>query len=233
MIQYFKPSFWRVAMKDPLTWLALAVDLTPIIFVFMFGWGATALVLLYWAENILIGIATLGRIILSGFAKMGIAGAVLSLFLAAFFPFHYGLFCFGHGVFVFSFVDGDTGPVDMPGYESLKNMFVSAATYMPGMTFSLGLIAIYQFVAVVKDYWPSSDYEAPNPMEEMFSPYGRIVVLHIAIFAGAFAMAALGDPMIGMLALILLRAAYTVLGRTWRDKRGKEEDQILSNSSMS
>ena len=103
MIQYFRPSFWRVAMRDPLTWLAIAVDLTPVVFVLMFGWGAAPLVLLYWAENIIIGVATFARIILSGLKSWGLVGGAGSLFLAAFFTFHYGLFCYGHGVFVFAF----------------------------------------------------------------------------------------------------------------------------------
>mgnify|MGYP001804404904 FL=1 len=44
----------------------------------------------------------------------------------------------------------------------------------------------------------------------MQAPYGRIIILHIGIFAGAFAMAAIGEPMWGILALILLRALWGV-----------------------
>ena len=43
-------------------------------------------------------------------------------------------------------------------------------------------------------------------MAEMFAPYGRIVVLHFGIFAGAGALFLLGQPMVGVLALILFRA---------------------------
>jgi len=222
MIQYFRPSFWRVAMRDPLTWLAIAVDLTPVVFVLMFGWGAAPLVLLYWAENIIIGVATFARIILSGLKSWGLIGGAGSLFLAAFFTFHYGLFCYGHGVFVFAFAPGMEFSPPAPGLDGVIRMMQAAIDYAPGMAIALGLISIYQAIAIAIDYSPTSQRETPSAIAEMFSPYGRIVVLHIAIFAGAFAMAALGDPMIGVLALILLRAAFSVVGRSWRDQKMSE-----------
>lgn len=227
MIQYFRPSFWRVAMRDPLTWLAIAVDLTPVVFVLMFGWGAAPLVLLYWAENIIIGVATFARIILSGLKSWGLIGGAGSLFLAAFFTFHYGLFCYGHGVFVFAFAPGMEFSPPAPGLDGVIRMMQAAIDYAPGMAIALGLISIYQAIAIAIDYSPTSQRETPSAIAEMFSPYGRIVVLHIAIFAGAFAMAALGDPMIGVLALILLRAAFSVVGRSWRDQKMSE---LQSNS---
>ena len=104
-----------------------------------------------------------------------------------------------------------------PGPDAMIAMVSAAVDYAPGMMIALGLIALYQAIAVMVDYWPLSQRETPLPMVEMFSPYGRIVVLHLSIFAGAFFMAAMGDPMIGMLALILLRVAFSVIGRSWRD----------------
>ncbi len=44
----------------------------------------------------------------------------------------------------------------------------------------------------------------------MTAPYGRVIVLHIGIFAGAGALILLGDPMIGVLALILLRVIWGI-----------------------
>lgn len=231
MIQYLKPSFWRYALRDPLTWVAIAVDIIPIYFVITFGWGATALVLLYWAENIVIGVAAFARIVLAGFASLGLAGIASGLFLGAFFTFHYGLFCFGHGAFVFGFAKGVDLDIGGPGPGMIGDMFMAAANYAPGMALMLVLIAIYQLIALVKDYWPEPGKPSPNPMVEMFSPYGRIVVLHVAIIGGAFLMVALGDPMLGVFLLIALRAAFSVIGRVWRDKKdipGKGNEVVSS-----
>ena len=219
MIHYLRPSFWQRAFRDPLTWLALAVDAVPIVMVIFFGWGAAALVLLYWAENIVIGVATLGRIIWSSLAGLGLWGFLTGGFLAAFFTVHYGLFCFGHGIFIFSFTK------DMKEIESglspgaLLEMFRAVLAYKPHMTIVVALMALYQGVVLVRDYWPGIDKKYPDPMAEMFSPYGRIVVLHIGIFAGAFALLALGDPMIGVLGLIVFRMCLSVFEGVLREKR--------------
>ena len=219
MIHYLRPSFWKRAFRDPLTWLALAVDAVPIIMVIFFGWGAAALVLLYWAENIVIGIATLGRIIFASIASYGMWGVPLAAFMFGFFTLHYGLFCFGHGIFIFAFAK-DIKEIESglsPGI--LLEMFQSVVAYKPHMALVLTLMAFYQGVVLIRDYWPGVDRKYPDPLTEMFSPYGRIVVLHIGIFAGAFALLALGDPMIGVLGLIVFRMGMSVFEGVVRDKK--------------
>jgi len=41
----------------------------------------------------------------------------------------------------------------------------------------------------------------------MFRPYKRIVVTHLFIFAGAFALQGLGSPVVAMLAFIVIKIA--------------------------
>lgn len=210
MIHYLKADLWSRALKDPMTWIALAVDAVPMVMVIFFGWGASALVLLYWAENIVIGLATLGRLLWSTLAAHGGWGLLSGGFLGGFFLLHYGGFCFGHGIFIFILardVDDTFGP---PSIGILMEMFQAVLAYKPHMALVLSLMAFYQGILVVRDYWPDIDKKYPDPIEEMFSPYGRIIVLHIAIFAGAFALLALDDPMIGVLGLIVLRMLVSV-----------------------
>lgn len=223
MIEYFRPEFWRTAFKDDLVKLALLVDAVPIFLALFAGWGSEELVLLYWAENVIIGLASIARLVWSGSIKAGRIGFALGIGLAAFFTVHYGMFCFVHGVFVFTFAEtvrfepletGEfIGPLALPAMvETIRGAF-------PGMTLALGLASLYQLVALLRDYWLTKAHSFPDITEEMTAPYGRIVVLHIAIFAGAFAMAALGDPMVGVLGLITLRMGFSVIGRVWRNRK--------------
>ncbi|HBJ93377.1 DUF6498-containing protein [Ponticaulis sp.] len=220
MIHYLRPSFWQAAIKDPLTWLAIAVDFVPVILVFVFGWGAAPLVLLYWAENVIIGVVTFFRIIASSLVSLGGVGSVFGFFLAAFFSVHYGMFCFGHGIFLFSFINlpGAEIGIGPPGPDAFMEMLGAIVTAYPAALYAMGLIFVFQLIAAVKDYWPGGQHGYASPQEEMFSPYGRIIVLHVGVFVGAFALLAIGDPAIGVLALILLRMAFSVLGRAWRDR---------------
>ena len=215
MIQYLRPSFWRVALRDPLTWLALAVDFVPVYMVIMHGWGATALVLLYWCENLVIGGATFVRIFGSSLVTAGKWGILLAAFMCAFFTVHYGMFCFGHGIFIFAFApEVGFDSIGPPLPQTLITMFNSVLDAYPLMKPVLLLICAFQLAAVVKDYWPTQNKKYPQPMEEMFAPYGRIMVLHIGIFAGAGALLLLGSPMVGVLGLIVFRMLFSVVQRS-------------------
>lgn len=226
-MKYLDINFWRYALRDPLTWMALAVDIVPAYMVIMHGWGATALVLLYWCENLVIGLATILRIGLSSVISAGAWGILMAAFLCGFFTLHYGLFCFGHGVFIFALspeVSFDVaGP---PSPQTMMNMVNGAIAAFPLLQPVLLVILTFQLIVVAYDYWPTRNVKHPQPMEEMFSPYGRIIVLHIGVFAGAFALIALDDPMMGVLGLIVFRMVFSVIQRSVRDKKGTSDEPL-------
>lgn len=208
MLSFLDPNTLARTYRDPVAWVILAVDLFPIWAVLTLGWGAAPLVFLYWLENVIIGAVTLAKMIATSVREhiIGIAGM---LFIGPFFVFHYGMFCFVHGVFVSAFAHMSAGTND-PGFPTpwglIQEALASGAS-MPAFVLAIILVQIFLFV---QDYILRGEYRETSIDQEMMKPYGRVIVLHIAIFAGAFAMAALGEPMWGMLALILLRAAWGV-----------------------
>ena len=98
-MRFLDPDNIRRAFRDPITWAALAIDLIPIYAVIVLGWGAAPLVFLYWLENLVIGVMTILRMIAAGVGK-GIVGGAQLIFFVPFFTVHYGMFCFGHGIFL-------------------------------------------------------------------------------------------------------------------------------------
>lgn len=193
--------------RDPVACLILAVDLFPIWAVLTLGWGAAPLVFLYWLENLIIGVVALARMIAASL-RDGPGGLIAMAFLGPFFIVHYGMFCFVHGVFVSTFAaistDGGTG---FPSPLGLIEQALGSGANMP--TFIVSIIFL-QGVLFIQDFILRGEYRKTSIDREMMAPYGRIVVLHIGIFAGAFAMIAIGEPLWGILALILLRAAWGV-----------------------
>ena len=207
MLSFLNPNTLARTYRDPVAWAILAVDLFPIWAVLTLGWGAAPLVFLYWLENVIIGAVTLAKMIATS-AKEHIIGVLGILFIGPFFVFHYGMFCFVHGIFVSAFANMDSSSaVGFPSPVGLIHEALLSGASMP--TFVLAIIAVQIFL-FVQDYILRGEYRETSVEKEMMKPYGRVIVLHIAIFAGAFAMAALGEPMWGMLALILLRAAWGV-----------------------
>lgn len=102
----FELAYWHKALQSPEILTGFLIDLLPLIAVIALGWGAGELVMLYWLENLLIGLITLMRIVLTGTGKRTISGGFHALFFGSFFTVHYGGFCMAHGVFLVSFFWG-------------------------------------------------------------------------------------------------------------------------------
>lgn len=209
MLNWLRPHALARTYRDPVSWAILAVDLFPVYAVFQFGWDATALVFLYWLENVIIGGVTLLRM-LAASAGSGPLGVSCMLFFGPFFTFHYGMFCFVHGIFLAAFAasagtgTGDAGFIDPVG---LVVFALATGRYM--MLFAGAIIALQLFL-FLRDFIGRGQFRDSDVQSEMMKPYGRIVLLHVALFAGFGVMIALGQPMLGVLGLIVLRAIWGV-----------------------
>ena len=208
MQRLFDPYAFSRAFKDPVTWLALIVDLIPLYAVFALGWGAAPLVYLYWLENLVIGGVTLARIAGAGLGN-GRSGIGQAVFMLPFFALHYGMFCYGHGVGLLSLESGIASG-DVPaglsaGYGDLINHALSAG---PNMIAFISIITAFNVFLFVWDFIGKGEFLRSRPITEMFAPYGRIILLHVALFVGMFALLSFGEPMAGVLALIVLRVLW-------------------------
>jgi hypothetical protein len=206
------PGAWLRALQQPLVLAGLAVDLFPIYGVIAFGWNAVPLVMLYWMENIIAGVMTIPRIFISG-ASFGVGGFLLGLFLCVFFVFHYGLFCAVHGTFLMAFIAMGNGTL-AEGADIMMDvpaMFTFGMNSAPHVEWFVYAIIGFQLAVLLWEFVIKGEWKNTNPMAEMFAPYGRIIILHFAIFAGAGALFLLGQPIVGVLALIVFRAIYGVV----------------------
>jgi len=208
-------------LRDPLTLSGVVLDLLPLAAVIVWGWGASQLVLLYWLENLIIGAFALLRIFLSGL-PLGIAGLLIGMGFGAFFIVHYFAFCAAHGTFLFTFISIREGAADIP-FMDLPAMARAALASGEGIALMALLIALWHLAELFLRYIAGRGYERSNPFAEMFAPYSRIAVLHVALFAGFALLLAVGDPMLGVLILILGRAVWGFLSRTPRDQSSQDE----------
>lgn len=229
MKRFLDPDLIARTYRDPLSLLILVVDLLPIFAVIFYGWSATPLVALYWLENLIIGVFTILRILANALSNR--ASLALSLFLIPFFFFHYGLFCFVHGIFLHVFAGiaetgGDAGAETPVG---LVNWALSSGEGM--IFFVLAIIGI-NAVLYATDFIGKGQFRDTNPMAEMFAPYGRIVTLHVAIILGAFLTLALGQPLTAVLFLILLRVVFGMVFSILRRERLVKSNPLPNLDSL-
>ncbi|WP_035617382.1 DUF6498-containing protein [Hyphomonas johnsonii] len=198
--RFFDPAVLARTFRDPLTWLSLVTDLLPILAIILLQWGPTPLVALYWLENLVIGAYTILR--LAGSATGNIAKLGAAIFLIPFFTLHYGMFCYGHGVFLKSFAS------NAGGGDGMMDIVRWAVGSGEGMPVFLAIIVFTNAVFFAVDYIGKREFVTANPAAEMFAPYGRIVTLHVAIILGAFFSIATDQPLLGVLILIVIRVVF-------------------------
>ncbi len=185
--------------------ILILVNLLPIFGVIYAGWDVFEIVALYWFENVVIGLVNVLKIITccpGSHRSAGTAIEISKLFKIPFFTIHYGGFCFVHGIFVF----GLLGPKNKEGghgdpFENMGHWFSSFVnTYV--IWFVLAIVASHIF-SFFKNYIGENEYTRSTPDKLMNAPYGRVVVLHLAIIGGGFIVQELGSS-VGMLILLII-----------------------------
>ncbi len=167
----------------------VAVNLVPLIGVLFWGWDVAIILISYWLENGVIGLINVPKIML---AAQG--NSVMGTVLAGFFAVHYGGFWIGHGIFVFFIVGFATnGPSIQPIDRGPQILLIALLLFLShGISFLL-------------NYVGRREYLNTTPMQQMFQPYGRLVVLHVTIILGAFLVIGLGQPVLLVALLVLLK----------------------------
>ena len=190
----------------------VAVNLIPLLGVFLFEWDVAALLVLYWSENLVIGFFTLLRML--------VVSPLGSLFSGLFFLIHYGGFCGVHGLFiVVMLLDGEFNPMDddpWPLFLVFPQILYNVARHVlasapPEWLWAFAALFASHGISFIVNFLFGPERERWTIRALMGAPYGRIVILHIAIIAGGFAVMALGQPLYMLVVLVLMKTGVDVV----------------------
>lgn len=194
----------------------VALNLVPLVGVLNWGWQSFDLIFLYWMENVVIGVFAAARMVIRPYSHP--LDFAFPLFIVPFFCVHYGMFCWGHGSFVVSMF----GPEGDFGQQLIPATLVVLSS--PHMLMALGALTLIQALDWIRDI-RHRGLGADGIKDLMVKPYRRIVVLHLTIIAGGFALAALDEPTTGLLVLVLVKTAADVWH--WRkDSEAEAESEL-------
>jgi hypothetical protein len=90
-------------------------------------------------------------------------------------------------------------------------------------------LAISRAISFATNYIGNGEYQRASLPQLMQQPYGRIVVLHVAILGGGFLMMALHSPAIGLLVLVALKIALDLRGHFAERKKFSENPVVKSD----
>jgi hypothetical protein len=200
----------------------LIANLMPVFGVFYLDWDVGSIVVLYWAENLVVGSYTL--------LKMLTAGRLHAIPLGLFFCLHYGGFCAVHGIFVLK-LTGFVGELtthahSWPGPLLPVEMFIDlsrqvlAAAPRQFLWACLALL-ISHGASFLLLFIGQQEYRHYTAKQLMNAPYRRIAILHIAVIASGFLVQKMGSPLGLLLALVALKTFMDIMlhnrshARTW------------------
>ena len=192
--------------------LLVLVNLLPLYGVLALDWDVTALIVLYWSENLVLGFYTL--------LKMLITSPLGGLLSGLFFCIHYGGFCAVHGLFILvllinpdaDFLRGDSWPLWLVFIQLLVEVVSQILAYAPQawlVAFS-GLVLSHG-VSFVANFLLARERQRLGVRALMSAPYGRIVIMHCAVLLGGAAVMALGQPLGMLLVLVALKLGVDII----------------------
>lgn len=174
-------------------------NLIPLIGVLFLDWNLSSIMVLYWFENVIVGFFNALKMakaegttpktkLYSGRKSVTIAqksGSIL------FFIVHFGMFTFGHGVFIFAFFGRD-----LPAFSTL----LPAALCL---FVSHGISFVYNYIR-------NQEYKRIAFQDLFFQPYKRIFIMHITIVIGAFIAFQFEQPTLFLVLLIFLKIVVDI-----------------------
>ena len=173
--------------------LALMIaNLIPLGGVLLLGWDLGEVITLFWAENAVIGLYTLLKLVVV--AQWG------ALLLGPFFLGHYGGFMAAHFLFIYQlFVRGiEQSPPEVQTLTALAGLFIPLWPALLALAVSHG-------ISFYANFLKRKEYLGRTAAEQMGEPYKRVVVLHVTIIFGGWVILLLGSPLPALVLLVALK----------------------------
>ena len=195
----------------------ILANLMPLIGVVCFKWDVFIVLLVFWMENVVVGIFNMLKMAVS--QEGDLLNTVSKLFLIPFFALHYSVFCLAH-LFFLCMLFGSTflsdlngGPPLPSGSGNLSHFHHVIASLLEGgglpdfiYVAAAGLFFSHGVSLVANFLW-NGEYRRVSASELMQRPYGRVSVMHITILAGGMIVGVTGSAQSAIAVLVLFKIA--------------------------
>lgn len=202
------------AVFRPSTVALLMANMVPLFGALFWGWKTYDILVVFWLENVVIGVLNVARMV----STLILSRRFALIPMIPFFCFHYGMFTMGHGFFIKLMF----GPGSENGFEPAPDHNLFDVPLPEGEQF-LALIALLfsHTVSFVVNFIGKGEYKKATEKTLMTSPYARIIVLHIAILFGGFAVEATGETIFALVLLVVLKIAIDLFAHLREHKDDK------------
>jgi hypothetical protein len=182
--------------------ISVTMNVLTLVGVIAWRWPAGNVYLLFWLENVIIGVISLARIVSArGPATIKVNDRPVrgtQLGYGMFFALHYGIFCLVHGVFT---------------------VIVALRLGIEPTFFWLGfpviVIAVRYLVELLATWFGRGGLRnVVSPQQAMTQPYPRVIVLHLAVLVAFWlSFDAAGDEGVHSVVVRVLDQLFTLMPR--------------------
>lgn len=205
--------------------IVFAANLLPLAGVWFWGWDAFQVLMLYWAETVIVASWTLARIatmpadLLGKIEVNGKSRPGTNLSMTLFFAFHAGMFIFVHLIFLLVLFSGDWGGRMTRPLSFLHALFISSGAWVPlALAFVggfIGFVTARPQPTIVTRLLRSIDGQNPAFVAHGLDPnkdhigslvgalYARIIVMQLGIIFGAWFSQSYGNKAPLMIVIVL------------------------------
>jgi hypothetical protein len=184
----------------------VAFNLVPLAGALLLGWRVVDILLLFWLENVVIGVFNVLRMGLRVVSFREWEG----LILIPFFIFHFGIFCAAHGAILMGFAVGTQMGSDLAMGASGVVTIVRELLTQSGMVWGLAGMVLSHGVSFVLNFLIGGELRRTDVRTLMGQPYARVMILHVVIIFGAIAVLQLGQPVWALALLVAVKIAVDV-----------------------
>jgi Family of unknown function (DUF6498) len=215
----FSGDIFETNWRQPSAIALMVANLIPLFGIFAFHWAIFPLMFLFWFENLIIGVFNVLRMMVA------VPFATDVLPYIPFFFLHYGMFLAGHCMVIFAIFGGGTAQYPILNDPFLYFSWHGAASFLGQIIHENHLelpvigLAISRGTSFVMDYLRAGEYRHVTAKQLFWQPYGRIVILHLALIGGGTLMQAWHSPVVGLILLIILKIVLDLAGYLWERKR--------------
>jgi len=186
-------------------------NLVPLAGILFWGWDAFILLCLYCLETAVIGFWTILRLATMSRDPRSVAARSIAgtLALCGFFVVHAGLFMTVHMIFLFILFGGPWIPKIHDARAFFRLLVIGKDLWIPLLALFVGQGAIFINDAVNRFAFGKVAETNVDPGDLMSGFYKRIVLMHVAIMAGAFIAQMIGTTA-PLIVLVLLKIALEI-----------------------
>lgn len=194
----------RIKLTWPIALLILA-NLAPLFGTLYWGWSVASVLVIYWAEGVIIGVLNIPRIL----ATRGGTGE--KVFTSVFFTVHYGGFAAAHGFFLSQLFGAKA---------EMNALLIGGALFWTALSFAASHL-VSTIIRIAR-----GEFADNKPNEQMGQPYGRVMVMHMVVILGGLAVQAVGSPMGALLLLIAFKIIFDLKAHIREGKNASAEMKV-------